>query len=614
VKAVLRCAVPALLLAGCAQQPEPPPAAPAATLQELDARIGKSLADAKIPGASVAVIEGGKVVWAKGYGYADLARKTPVTPDTVFRAGSISKSFTAIGVVMLVEEGKLDLDAPLRSLMPEVRFENPWEATDPVRLVHVIEHTAGFDDLAFEDFLHEGRDVPTARAVEINGPYRSRWRPGTMMSYSNPGPVIAGLAIEKAGGLPFEDFMAGRLLQPLGMTGARWTMDPTIAPRMSKSYRDPEGTEERFVEIIDRPSGSLNVTPTELARLPLLMLGRGSLDGRTYFSAASADRIERPATTDAARAGFAVGYGLGNYTQKGGKAVWHGHDGAIDGFLAMSRYAPALDAGFVLMLNMDSPAAEDIADAIRGYLERAAPAVVPTGRPLRADEIAAFGGFYRTDTPRNQILAPLEAFSFTRVRADGEGLRIGERRFVAVGEGLFQRVGGPGPELSFMRSPGGTVMTGIDDRGRKRPLPEVAAKFGWLGILLLTVSISLGHAVFWMIAAARGRLAARGGLSIRLMPWLAVMSVVVTLAALLVSSGGGIDRLGTASWSNLTLLGATLVMPVLGIAALWRAWRGSPAAPRAVRALAWASGIVVTSLALFLAGYGWIGVRLWTAG
>ncbi len=614
MKAVLRCAVPALLLAGCAQQPEPPPAAPAATLQELDARIGKSLADAKIPGASVAVIEGGKVVWAKGYGYADLARKTPVTPDTVFRAGSISKSFTAIGVVMLVEEGKLDLDAPLRSLMPEVRFENPWEATDPVRLVHVIEHTAGFDDLAFEDFLHEGRDVPTARAVEINGPYRSRWRPGTMMSYSNPGPVIAGLAIEKAGGLPFEDFMAGRLLQPLGMTGARWTMDPTIAPRMSKSYRDPEGTEERFVEIIDRPSGSLNVTPTELARLPLLMLGRGSLDGRTYFSAASADRIERPATTDAARAGFAVGYGLGNYTQKGGKAVWHGHDGAIDGFLAMSRYAPALDAGFVLMLNMDSPAAEDIADAIRGYLERAAPAVVPTGRPLRADEIAAFGGFYRTDTPRNQILAPLEAFSFTRVRADGEGLRIGERRFVAVGEGLFQRVGGPGPELSFMRSPGGTVMTGIDDRGRKRPLPEVAAKFGWLGILLLTVSISLGHAVFWMIAAARGRLAARGGLSIRLMPWLAVMSVVVTLAALLVSSGGGIDRLGTASWSNLTLLGATLVMPVLGIAALWRAWRGSPAAPRAVRALAWASGIVVTSLALFLAGYGWIGVRLWTAG
>ncbi len=613
--------IPALaLLTGCEKQPAAAAASvadtPAATLQELDARIGNLLANSRVPGASVALIEGGRLVWAKGYGYSDLARRTPVTADTVFRAGSISKSFTAIGVIMLVEEGKLSLEAPLRSLLPEVRFENPWEATDPVRLVHVIEHTAGLDDLAFSGYLLEGSHLPLARTVEMLGPYRSRWRPGTLMSYSNPGPVIAGLAIEKASGQRFEDFMATRLLGPLGMVNAGWTPDPSIAARLSKSYRDTAGTEERLIDIAARPSGSLNATPTELARLPLLMLGRGTLDGRRYFSAAAADRIERPATTAAARAGFDVGYGLGNYTQTGGKALWHGHDGAIDGFIAMSRYAPSLNAGFVLMINLADPTARVVADEIRGYLERGAPEVVPKSRPLRADEIAAFAGLYQSDTPRSQIFAPIDDLAtWTHVEADERGLGIGDQRFVAIGEGLFQRVGGPGPELLLRRSARGTEMTGADagHNGRKRSTAEVLAKFACMAALLLTVLLSLGHAVVWAVGALRGRLAARGGLSIRLLPWLATMSVAAVPVALSISAAGGLEMLGTASWPNRVLQAATLAMPVLGLAALWRAWRGAPAAARFVRSMAWASGTVTTGFALYLASYGWIGVRVWGA-
>lgn len=612
------------LLTGCAKKPaaaaDPAPVAisPATTLQELDSRIARLLADAGVPGASVALIEGGKLVWAQGYGYSDLARRTPVTADTVFRAGSVSKSFTAIGVMMLVEDGKLSLEAPLSVLMPELRVDNPWEPSDPVRLVHVIEHTAGFDDLAFSGYLLEGGNLPLARAVEMLGPYRSRWRPGTMMSYSNPGPVIAGRIIEKASGQRFEDFMATRLLGPLGMANARWTPDPSIAARLSKSYRDAAGTEERLIDIAARPSGSLNITSTELARLPLLMLGRGTLDGRRYFSVAAADRIERPVTTAAARAGFDVGYGLGNYRQQGGKAQWHGHDGAIDGFVAMSRYAPALDAGFVLMLNLADPAAHVVADEIRGYLERGAPEVTPRSRPLRADEIAAFAGLYQSDTPRNQIVAPIDALiTWTRVEADERGLGIGDQRFVAVGEGLFQRVGGPGPELLLTRSERGTELTemlGTAHSGRKRSTVEVVAKFAGIAALLVTVLLSLGHAAVWAVGALRGRLAARGGLSIRLLPWLAAMSVAAVPVALSISAAGGLEMLGTASWSNRVLQVATLAMPMLGLAALWRAWRGAPAAARFVRSMAWASGTVATGFALYLASYGWIGVRVWGSG
>ena len=150
------------LIAACgvvyADEPKTPPAK---SLEELDQRLGKIFVDAQVPGASVAVVENGKVVMTKAYGLADVAARTPATPDTVFRAGSISKSMVGVAVMMLVEEGKLDLNAKLSDLAPEIHFANPWEATDPVRLVHLLEHTTGFNDIGFRHYPLQGENVPT---------------------------------------------------------------------------------------------------------------------------------------------------------------------------------------------------------------------------------------------------------------------------------------------------------------------------------------------------------------------------------------------------------------------------------------------------------------------
>ena len=103
---------------------------PPATLSALDARLAESFRNAGIPGAMVAIIEGGQVILAKGYGFEDVAAKKPATADSVFRAGSISKSLTGIAAMTLVEQGKLSLDGKLADLAPEVSFENRWESTD----------------------------------------------------------------------------------------------------------------------------------------------------------------------------------------------------------------------------------------------------------------------------------------------------------------------------------------------------------------------------------------------------------------------------------------------------------------------------------------------------
>src|SRR5688572_21328520 len=117
---------------------------PAKDPGELTARLGKILKDNGVPGMAAVIADRDGIVWTAGIGLADVATRTPATPETLFRVASISKTFVALAVLKLREEGRLDLDAPVESLVPDVAFTNKWEATDPVRVVHLLEHTTGW--------------------------------------------------------------------------------------------------------------------------------------------------------------------------------------------------------------------------------------------------------------------------------------------------------------------------------------------------------------------------------------------------------------------------------------------------------------------------------------
>ena len=600
------------VFAASAQAAEPEKPKPAASLEELDKRLAAEFAKGKVPGASVTIVEGGQIVLSKGYGFADLKTKKPVTPETVFRAGSISKSFTGIAVMMLVEEGKLNLDAKLADLMPELKYDNPWEKTDPVRLVHLLEHTTGFDDITFRHYLLEGKDVPLSDAVDKHGPYKSRWKPGTMTSYCNAGPVIAGRIIEKVSGQKFQDFIASRLTGQLGMESAYWTREPQISDRLSKSYSDGGAKEEPFVEILARPSGSLNVTSKDLAKLPLLMLGRGTLDGRTYLSAASVERIERPESNDGARAGLKYGYGLGNMIYAGRKGLFFGHDGGIDGFVSKYEYAPGQGAGFVVMANLGASEAFAAGDEIRSYLERNFPEPKTVAVPLAPAELERLTGFYQSITPRQQKLAVLESiFGWQTARAKGGELEFNDTKRTHVGNNIFQKIDKAAPNIVFVPKGDDVLMFTAVGADRKVPLPELVGKAALAAVYALALVVSALYMLIWIPSAFFGRLGERGGVTIRLLPWLAMLSTV-SLAGLFIYlvSANDLELVGKPSSLGWALYGLSIAVPVLGGLSLVRSAMGS-GANVIVRGFAWLNSLAVLGFAGYLYAYGWIGMKLW---
>ena len=585
------------------------------TLAALDVAVGEVLADAGVPGAALVVIEDGRVVFSRNYGVSDRSTRAPVVDDTVFRAGSISKSFTSIGVMTLVEEGRLSLDAEVATLLPDLAIRNGWRARHPVRLVHLLEHTAGLDDIAFRHYLLEGRDIPLSEAVNLYGPYRSRWRPGTRTSYSNAGPIMAGRVIEVVSGERFQDFMARRLTDRLGMTSAAWTQTPEIAGRLSRSYSGDDLTEERFMDIPGRPSGSLNVTARDLARLPLLMLGRGTLDGVTYFTPATAARLETPAGNDAARAGLRYGYALGNVADTRGRAVFHGHDGSIDGFVATYAYAPQIGGAYVLMANRASDEVLEAAQLVRRYLERdvAAPTVV--SQTLSERDRRAWTGQYQTMTPRRHLLAAVVGLTqWEGASFEDDTLRFKGQRWTHVGNGLFQAEGEAAPSLAILETDEGIrIQSGIGAH-RRVPDMEMSAKLVALALFVTGLVSALAYACLWVPGAFMGRLQARGGIALRFWPGFAILlSAASALIPLALLQTDDLMILGRPSMAGWAAFAVTIAAPLATAIAAFLAIRPPANANRLSRILAVFCTLMAATACLYLATQGWTGLRLWHA-
>jgi len=384
--------------------------APPRDIDELRARIAGILLREQVPGAGIALVERGRILWAGGVGDADRETGRPVTADTLFRVGSITKSFIALALVRLAEQGRIDLRAPVAAIAPELAIGNRWAAEQPITTAHLLEHTAGFDDLHPNEWAAQLADeaMPLAAVLARNPASRvARWRPGSRFSYANPGYTVAGYLIEKVTGRPYEDVLARELFGPLGMTGAALRWSPAVDARLARGYGAGEAAVP-YRPIQHRPAGNLMASPRDIAALVQLALARGRFGGRAVISPAGMARIERSETArlDAG----AASYGLGNGGDVFERAVFRGHDGAIDGFLSSYGYLPDHGSGFVVLVNSTrSPAA---VGAIRHLLvefllagERVPP---PPRATVPEDELRRWVGTYHGAAPRHQLFAFLD--------------------------------------------------------------------------------------------------------------------------------------------------------------------------------------------------------------
>src|SRR5262245_48510781 len=205
------------------------------SVEEFRLAVQKVLSDTGVPGAGIALVRTSGVEWAGGVGLADRDAKTPVTADTHFRAGSISKTFVAMALVQLAEDGDVYLDTPVSELAPKVRIENRWQTTDPVRVIHLLEHTAGFDDMHFNEMynLADPADLSLEDVLKLNPRSRIvRWRPGTRMSYSNPGYTVAAYVLEQLTGKPYDEVIKREIFDPVGMKTSSFRLTKTDEPTL----------------------------------------------------------------------------------------------------------------------------------------------------------------------------------------------------------------------------------------------------------------------------------------------------------------------------------------------------------------------------------------------
>ena len=177
-----------------------------------------------IPALALTLVSPVDALWVGGIGYADLASHRPSGPDTLYRIAAVSRTVAALATLIAVERGRLSLDDPLKMLVPDTTLENSWAETHPVRIAHLLEHTAGLLDSP-DGGARSDSSAAAPEAAEP-GTLASQWPPGLYPSYSQAGVGFAIEALQRVIDVPYEQFVGRELFAPLGMPGAGFSVDP----------------------------------------------------------------------------------------------------------------------------------------------------------------------------------------------------------------------------------------------------------------------------------------------------------------------------------------------------------------------------------------------------
>lgn len=621
---MIRCALALFLLSVSLNAAHPPQPPVPKTTAELEQALCKVLVETKTPGVGVSIVARDQVLWTAGIGKADVAKGIDVTPDTLFRIGSVSKSFVSLSILKLEEQGKLHLTDTAHSLAPEIAFSNPWESTDPVRIVNLLEHTSGFDDLHFTEYANNDPTPLTLRAGLDFHPHSriSRWHPGTCFSYCNSGPPIAAYIVEKITGQRFEDYVKENFFRPLHMDSADYFLTPAVEQKLTTLYHSDGKTPYGYWHILVRPSGAINASAREMAHYVQFFLNRGSFGGTQLLAAASLARMERPTTTLAAQAGMRSGYGLSNYVTIADGFVYHGHNGGVEGGLTELAYLPDQGLGYVFFINSgNGDAFERIGKLVRAYVTRDLPKPpLPSPATMNAVTLRPFLGYAEPVTPRQEITRFLDRIlGVRRFKLDKGKLAVSkvigspEKFYVAVSDYLFRDEKEPLATLALIPSnPDGPLLQ--TDRTTFRPVSPVTvwAEYG-LGLawLLLMASAAL-FALIWIPRKLLGKLGGAPYLSIRVVPLLSLASLAGAVALFAVSGDDLLQRFGKPTvWSMgfCALTWAFALTAVLGLVLTLRA-RGSGVRP-GVYVQALAVSLANSVVAAYLAYWGVVGYRSW---
>lgn len=490
-----------------------PHAAPAVAANDLqpffDGLIPYAIGRGDIAGAGIVVVRDGKIVLAKGYGYANVAKRSPVIPDeTLFRPGSVSKLFTWTAVMQLVQAGKLNLDTDVNTYLD---FKIPPKFGKPITLRNLMTHTGGFEETARDLLVEQQSQLYPLRTYLIERMPGRIFPPGQVIAYSNYGASLAGYIVQRVSGEPYAQYIQRHIFEPLRMNHSTFVQPlPASLARLIANGYDVASSDNPtpFEFVLPAPAGAASSTITDMAHFMIAYLNGGRYDGGTILSPATLGEMF---TLQVPPAPGMNGFDLGFYQEnRNGQAIV-GHGGDTNVFHSDLHLIPKAHVGIFMSFNSSGKAGgvEKVRTSIfRAFLDRYFPYAPPAEATVASAkrDAARVAGWYQASRREERALRFVYALGQTGVSARPDGTvevsaltdpADNPLRWREVGPLYYRQVNGQA-HLKFNADANGQVISWTSDDfipvfifQRVNGLKSFGALKPMLGIFIAVLAISL---------------------------------------------------------------------------------------------------------------------------
>ena len=507
--------------------PSNPAAPPQLTPQDvtafLDGFLPLQLQRDDVAGATISITQNGQTLIQKGYGYADWKKKTPVDPVlTTFRPGSISKTFTYVAMMQLVEQGKLDLDADVSRYI-DFRIE-PGGAgigNAPITLRNLCTHTAGFEEELHDFGSDKSGKLPIGLGdfLKRNQPRRFA-APGKVLAYSNYGIALVGYIVERTSGEPFAAYVQRHIFSPLGMTHSTFVQPLPVGMAATKGYSATAKDDTGFEGVTESPAGGLSSTAADMAIFGQMLLGQGTYKGVQVLQPASVATLFKPQFAPAPEV---APWDLGFYTERRNGLDFIGHGGDL--IACHSEFWVEPRHGLTFFISYNSAGSAKIAreELFRAFVDRylpGPPAAHPVYLKLTMKELAPYTGYFVTarraagsklrltaEASPKQIQASVDEKTKESVLtiSTAKDFREQPLHFHPIGDDTFYEEDGQSA-IHFERDSRGKVIGYATPSGSQRAsvavwptvlLPLILSSLGIMLMVVLAVLVRLWRRIFY---------------------------------------------------------------------------------------------------------------------
>ena len=338
----------------------------AVVVSELERVIAHELQDKKLPALSIALVDNQQTVWAKGFGMGDPDQKIPATAETVYRVGSVSKLFTDIGIMQLVERGKIELDAPVTKYLPDFKPHNPFNKA--ITLRQLMSHRSGLVREPPVGHYFDDTLPSLAQTVQSLNSTTLIYEPEKRSKYSNAAIATAGYVLERMQKQPFTQYLQKAVLEPMGLRHSSFEPTPEIAKHLAKAYMwsyDSRQFVAPAFQLGMAPAVSMYSTVTDLARFMSVLFNDGKTTDGQILKRETLEKMWTPQfAAPKQKGGFGIGFFISEL--EGHRRI--GHGGMMYGFATELEALPEAKLGVIVVTTMDG--ANSVVEHIADYALR----------------------------------------------------------------------------------------------------------------------------------------------------------------------------------------------------------------------------------------------------